>query len=160
MTVHTVEKRITLNDMLGLFSKATSGACELDVSFPFDGTIICYPQSENAGDIRLHPLPTQEKSVRIRVKGELNRGEYDSLEIFLPYGTNCKLEVADMCEPDDRYPNGITITPSSRWRLPSKNPPPFVFNPPVDIKPNGTIWNDQGILILFYNEQHWLQWPL
>ncbi len=157
MTTHTVTKRITLNDMLGLFSKATSGAYEIDISFPFDGAIICYPQSESAGDIRLHPLPTQEKNIRIRAKGELNCGRYDSLEIFLPYGTNCKLEVADMCEADDRYPNGIMMTPCCRWILPTEKPIPESAKRELGTHPNGTVWNYRGILMLFYDEKYWVQ---
>lgn len=132
---------------------------DFSFSFPFSGTLHC--DVPRYSGFRIHPAPSatpfEEHPVkRVTVKatgipGEAGRG-YLEVDIFLP-------SRRDLDSPCDIFvPNGCKEE-GTKVKIGHDTWTPFEADAAYVVdKPEGTVWNDSGALILMYKGRHWVKW--
>jgi len=132
---------------------------DFSFSFPFSGTLHC--DVPRYSGFRIHPAasvtPFNQRSSRVTIEargiphGTGGQG-YLEIDLFIPsrrdLDSPCDVFVPTGCKEEG---NNIQIGHGT-W-IPFEADAAYVVD-----KPEGTVWNDSGALILWYKNRHWIKW--
>lgn len=130
------------------------------IDLSFDGTLLrlCC-DAEAMANTTLQVYPQANGDPKVRIVGK--RGKQDVhtptcflfVDVYLPHDQQCDLNIGDICTPSPTAKGWMTIGKDTHWA--PLDPMPERLASEFKEKPEGTIWNYQGSLVLAHKGKYY-----